>query len=327
MSSSSLDASTSGGGTASTPPVTSSSSSPTTPTSGTPSDAAARREARKARILGKGTDRLAKLTKQARGDEAELLYPSTPPPATAAGVAPSQARKAGGRGDEDDPEEIDISDQARMDQQMEGAMQAWQRQQQQSAAGQGQGGQPMPQDPFAQMMAALTGGGAGSGAPGSEAGMGGMPDLSQLFAAMQQQQQGQPGQASADGMPPLPPFMQQRTPAPTSWLSTRFFSLLHTVVFLALGYFAVSTALLGVPTAQQHMDVAMREVESRQRLNSWASLAYYRPNTVAGATATGAGGVQARHFDIDGARVGLEGPVVSCASPAGNLSSLSRHFD
>lgn len=87
-------------------------------------DAKARREARKARILGAGTDRLARITKTGRGGEAELLYGDKPKPqgaipssegTTLAGsiddddvLQRANAALSGGS-EKDDPHEIDIS--------------------------------------------------------------------------------------------------------------------------------------------------------------------------------------------------------------------------
>lgn len=338
--STSFDASISGSAAAadvSTPP-------PSSPSSSTDAAAAAaaRREARKARILGKGSDRLAKLTKQARGDEAEMLYPSTPPPAAAAaGASPAQSKSAltttTAATGEEDPEEIDISNQARMDDEMQRAMQMFQQRQQQGQTQSQQGqGSPMPQDPFAQMMAALTGGGGamGGGPPGQD-GMngGGMPDLSQLFAAMQQQQPGAGGNGA--GVPPGFPGAPATKVSPASWLSTRLFSLLHTLVFLALGYFAIASALGGgssapvsIETDELNLDdtavLGTGHNEASQRLQSWASLAYYRPSTAASGLSSG---LQSRHFDIDGAWLGVKGPLVSierCTHVRHSLWSYDR---
>lgn len=316
--------------------------SPTTPSTSAADDAKARREARKARILGKGSDRLAKLTKQARGDEAEMLYPSSSSPsssspaaspATPRRAAPPQvasASPAAAAGDDvhEDPEEIDISNQGRMDAELQQAMTAFQQQQQRSQQ------QSVPQDPFAQMMAAMSGQGGGGGPGGAGGGGGGgpagMPDLGQLLAALQGQQQ-QPGGGGMPGMdgsdpssnmfpPGMAQFLQQQgqqqpAPASGSRFADRIFSLIHIVLFSLLGFLALSSTLSysssgGSPGYDQQ--VAAKEyregssagvdgsLESQAVILKWASLAYYRPSLA-----------DAAYFELDGRWLGFQSAVVS----------------
>lgn len=311
----------------STPSAQASSSTPIASPS-TPSaadDAKAKREARKARILGKGSDRLNKLTKQARGEEAEMLYPSsdnTPSlNRTASNSTSTRAAAAVSPTGEEDPDDFDISNQGRMDGELQQAMQRFQEQQQQSQ----QTSQQQPQDPMQQMMAALMGGGG----PGGQGG--GMPDLSQLFAAMNGQN-GEP-QLGPDGQP-LPPMdnpfaafanmagaggggggggglfgPQGKVEATGKTLLDRLFSITHIVLFCLLGFFAISSSLSGGSSVGSSVDssfvdksASADEVVSagRDSLLKWASLAYYRP-----------GSEDAHHFRLDGSWLGLGSSVVS----------------
>ncbi|CAO1635489.1 unnamed protein product [Parajaminaea phylloscopi] len=283
---------------------TAASGATSSPSSSAADEAKARREARKARILGKGSDRLAKLTKQARGDEAELLYPSAEAsPSRAAtpakvvdSLAPSATEEV-----HDDPEEIDISNQGRMDAELQQAMMAFRQQQQQQQQSQ------QPQDPLAQMMAALSQGGGGPGA-------GGMPDLGQLFAAMQGQQP-PPGAAGDDGMAGMfPPGFSPPVPPPAPGSGSRFldriFSLIHIVLFALLGYLALSSTLSSSKSPGYDQEVreavsstvgyspglvTRREhLETEARLYKWASLAYYRPSLA-----------DASYFEMDGSWLGF----------------------
>ncbi|CAO1621608.1 unnamed protein product [Jaminaea pallidilutea] len=297
---------------ASTPPAEDvTSTSPTASTSAA-DDARARREARKARILSKGNDRLSKLTKQARGDDAEMLYPSSP--AKAQTPQPSQSMALG----EEDPDEVDISRQAQMDEEVSRAMQMFQARKQQDQQQQ-QPQQQQQMDPFAQMMAALSGGG---GSPDGSQAPPGMPDLSQLFAALQGQMGGEGGpEGAAGGFPPgFPPQQQQQQQQRRSGRSftDRLFSLVHIVVFALLGFLAIYSTLHSgsspgqdqgtrdffdsfMPqgddsTAQATEKIVQRNhaVEARVRYFKWAALAYYRPNVADGS-----------YFQLDPSWIGL----------------------
>lgn len=318
------------------PSASTSASTSATPTSApSAADAAkARREARKARILSKGSDRLAKLTKQARGEEAELLYPSTPSPTATPGAAPSARESGSGAGsgagigsgltpagaaapeDEDDPAEVDISHQARMDAEMERSMEMF-RQRQVQQQQQFGGGEDAPQDPMQAMMAALMGGGPGAGGEGGAPQ--GMPDLSQLFAAMNGgggQAPGQGGEGAA-AAPTSGLFGPQGkvSPSPRT-LFDRLFSLAHICIFLLLGYFAISSTLSASPAldnaaaaggagagaevlSEKLLQVG-EAVHERHRAFKWASLAYRKPTMH-----------DADYFRVDGSWVGMSGNVVS----------------
>lgn len=269
-------------------------------------DAKAKRDARKARILNKGADRLAKLTKEARGDEAETLYGGSSSKGGAS-TTTSKADQLTGEAplDTDDPPEIDISKQAEMDQDLNRAMDMFrqQQQQQQQQQGQGQGAQG-PQDPFQQMMAAMMGGGGGSGDMPQ-----GMPDLSQLFSSMQQQQGGT--DAANGGMGSAPAAAAPRGKP----LTDRLFSLIHTALVVFIGYMTFSSTFSGnsispatTPNpllndddeAFQAFAEKSNAMEYMDRIHKWASLAYYRPSVL-----------DARYFNLNGEWLGLGNDVVS----------------
>jgi hypothetical protein len=144
-------------------------------------DAKARREARKARILGAGQDRLARITKTGRGGEAEALYADHKRLGrTAAAVTPADTdddevlRRAnnamrGGTGlEDDDPQDVDISKHpGNVSQQgVDPFMTMMQQRQQQAGLTPEQQAQ-MPQDiqGFMRAMQQAMGGGGGAGIP------------------------------------------------------------------------------------------------------------------------------------------------------------------
>lgn len=292
----------------------------TPPSSSAADEAKARREARKARILNKGNDRLAKLTKQARGDEAEMLYGGSSgaagtatPPRKGDQLTGEAAPSSMAVNESDDPPEIDISRQGEMDQELQRSMQMFQQRQQ--AGQQQQQGQQL-QDPFQQMMAAMMGGGGGGGGPGGQLPQG-MPDLSQLFAAMQGEGGGAPGGGGGGGpgQPPVDPSNLFAPAAPRGKrLSDRLFSVVHTALFVIVGYiffrstFAAAPAGAGTsgsdplayanPELQASFMDASDRLERTDKIYKWASLAYYRPSVL-----------DARYFNVDASWAGMGNDV------------------
>lgn len=234
-------------------------------------DAKAKREARKARILGAGNDRLARITKTGRGGEAEALY-SNPPKPLGGGINTSidddevlqraNAALRGGTGDaDDDPQDIDIS-------------------QQQSAQ----------TNPFLAMMQQQQ---AGAGGQADQAGM--PQDLQGMMRAMQeammnasQGQPGQPGQGPGGAGPQSPfPFgpgaaTAQQVPAGPS-TTDAIFNLLRVFIFAIFGIALVYGALFGrhadaKQTVTEHAtEQILDKFAHMSSLHRWARLAYERP--------------------------------------------------
>lgn len=285
-------------------------SSDADPVTSTADDAKARREARKARILNKGSDRLAKLTKQARGDDAEMLYPSSGSTSKATTTADQLKGDApldvNAMDDTADPPEIDISQQAAMDADLNRAMEMFAQQRQAQGQGQEQSqAQSQAQDPLQQMMAAMMGGSSAGNGPAN-----GMPDLSQLFAAMQgnaDQQQGGPQDPSSAAGNPFAPQPRGKT------LSDRLFSFVHVALFVLVGYIFFSSTFSGSVTEPQtnplitqdedlyhSMIEKSQQLEYSDRIHKWASLAYYRPSVL-----------DSKYYNVDAQWIGLGSDVVS----------------
>ncbi|PWN44505.1 hypothetical protein IE81DRAFT_321118 [Ceraceosorus guamensis] len=236
---------------------------PTSPPTSPGDDAAARRAARKARILGSGTDRLARITKTGRGDEASTLYPPTSPSSSSSrGIAPNLSAEAD---EHPDPEEIDLAQLARLQAGEGGAMsvnpfaspRAGQTHLNDAQSpGQGQQGLPpgFPQlpagmelppgmaDMFAQFQAAMAGGG---GPPGSS------------------------GEAGAQtSTPPVAPSGSRTV--------ERIFGLTRVLIFAAFGAYLVA------PLLHAHRAVLAGEGEAHHvnggALLHWARLGYERPS-------------------------------------------------
>lgn len=214
-----------------------------------PSDAAAlakaRREARKAKILAGGSDRLARITKSGRGEEAETLYkthsplnPSSPStfkstPTSTSTPTPTATTTFKPRtssdiilDDDQDPEEIDISS---MTSSLQRSNQDQQQQQQEF------------QDPFQAMMAAFSGGAQGmNGGPGGQENpFGGLPfDPSQFMAMMGGG--GVPPQAGGGGGLNINGKHVQSGKKSTL---DRFFDFSHSLIFILLGLFIAGSAL------------------------------------------------------------------------------------
>jgi hypothetical protein len=252
-------------------------------------DAKARREARKARILSSGTDRLARITKTGRGGEAELLYAD--PPKSTLGGAPASSSTSSIRNDgetlldqdddrmtkraqialqggvlpssDDDPTEIDISQQQRIDASRGGNNPFL-------MGGQQQEGMPQDLQGMMQMMQkAMMGAG---GPPGMDGGANG-PGID-----MQQQQGAMPF-----GFPFGPSGPGEAAAPPASTKADVFdslFNLLRILVFVVFGFSLVYGALSGhaaskLPPVEDTATIA--RYEHMSMLDRWARLAYERP--------------------------------------------------
>lgn len=255
-------------------------------------DAKARREARKARILGAGSDRLARITKTGRGGEADALYSSPPKPLGGAPMSPdaaaidttstqapglpsrldddevlqrANAALQGNTGQEDDdPLDVDISQGNNNDNPFM-AMMA--QQQQQGFSGQAQ--QEMPQDlqgMIRSMQEAMMGAGQGhgQGLGGNAKGLGAQPMPNFAFP---------PGAMSGN--------QQAVSTAPS--LVDAFFNVLRALVFAVFGIALVYGALIGgrVEAQQSVSESASAQLvdkfEHMSTLHRWARLAYERP--------------------------------------------------
>lgn len=234
--------------------------------------AKARREARKAKILASGSDRLARITKTGRGSEAEALYPTSPPPPLSSSAAMRSA--------DEDPDEIDISRIQRgrpgetSDEELQALMmQSIMRQQGAMAGTPAEGMDAGMQDPLQQMMAAMQGGGGG-----------GLPfDLSALMGG------GGPGGEGAAGMPPNLAAMFGNGAAPPKARTKfdKFFDLLHLIVMLVLGFITVSAVFssqiqLESTVVETTLDGQTEEtkqilLDEHSGLQRWARLGYERP--------------------------------------------------
>lgn len=249
-------------------------------------DAKARREARKARILSSGTDRLARITKTGRGGEAETLY--SDPPRTTLGRTTSassssllhgqedafkmndedmmlkraQAAMAGGAlpvNSDDDPGDIDISQgQAISTSSMSNSMNQQQQQQ-------------MPQDfqgMIQMMQSAMMGGGMGGPPAGTDP----------------------VGQEGSAAQSPFPFFMPQTSQAadapqqrsPKTTLLEIGFNALRVLVFVLFGFALVYSAISGhaepqkIVSEQASPDL-VDKFEHMTTLHRWARLAYEKP--------------------------------------------------
>ncbi|KAK0548610.1 hypothetical protein OC845_003479 [Tilletia horrida] len=216
-------------------------STPATPSTPSAEDAAkSRREARKAKILGAGSDRLAKITRTGRGAEAETLYPSTPPPAPKPHTPSSPSAVTGPLIEDDDPVELPPPP-------------------------------PAGEFDFASIMARLqqhqqqTGGAEGSG---------GLPiDINQLLALTGMQ----PPPGSADGAQQPGVHPQAQPPAPRTKLD-KTFDLLRALTMIAFAFLAVSS-LFSRPSASSSISPTAVTTDDHQAhlLQRWASLAYRKP--------------------------------------------------
>lgn len=238
-----------------------------------------KREARKARILSKGSDRLARITNTGRGEGASAYLkdntPSLPstPQSTSGGASLPKAATAT---DDDDPLEVDISALP-----MRGPPRGEEATNPFAMFGGGDaaGGQ---QDPMAALMAMMqgAGGAGGPGGPGFGTGADGQSDMSglppQLAAMMQQFGAGGPG-----GTGPAP----QMTAIRTKSISERAFDLLQAVLVLALAVLAAKSSLFDfdrssiVPDAVNDTFETIAPASSATNtLRRWARLGYQKPS-------------------------------------------------
>lgn len=268
---------------------------PTSPGAAAGDDAAARRAARKARILGAGGDRLARITKTGRGEEANTLYAAEEKKvaatraASSAAPAPTPVANALAASLDDDPDDVDIS-----------TLRAPQQQQQATAQLPNIPGldqlPPGMQDMFAQLQAAM--GGAGGGADGSPFG-------------------GAEGMGAGFAPPP---------PAPASRLDG-IFEVLRVVICAAFGLFLVAP-LFKAHRAASISEEAPHLVHGGALLH-WARLGYERPNPwdagAFGLESLGFGGVvsHAESRCSSGMRACCEAKVLRAATDVPSLHAAA----
>ena len=246
--------------------------------------AKARREARKAKILGSGGDRLARITKTGRGEDAEAIYPSTPPVGASSGTGASTPLSA--RLPTDDPDDVDIAHfggpaaagfQGPSDQDMQGMMAEMFGGRMPLGGAQGSAGgmktqmDQQPQDPLQQMMMAMQRQlGGDSGEPGE------MPQLPFDLGAMLGG-----GGGGAGGLGGLFGGAQGGAPPPKSRLD-KVFDLLHLIFMLVLGFITVSavftrSALEKSVTTTTLGGENLILADEAAGLQRWAKLGYERP--------------------------------------------------
>jgi hypothetical protein len=245
-------------------------------------DAKAKREARKARILSSGTDRLARITKTGRGSEADLLYNESPK-GTRVGPYPAQTvdldtsisqddermlkrtqvAMQGGvlPSSDDDPGEIDIGQQQRIDASNSAGSNPF------MMGGQQQEGMPQDLAGMMQMMQkAMMGGGGGPPGPngqGIDTQQGGVP-FSFPF--------GPPGPAETS----TPPASRKFDVLESA------FNFLRILVFVVFGLALVYGALSGRASAtsfvpEDENSAIVEKFAHMTTLDRWARLAYERP--------------------------------------------------
>ncbi|SPO30155.1 uncharacterized protein UTRI_05994 [Ustilago trichophora] len=250
-----------------------------------------KREARKARILSKGSDRLARITNTGRGEGASAyLKDNTPSLPTNTDSTASITTTSGsirppsaplGIADDDDPLEVDIStlprhgpprgEEATNPFAMFGGM-----------PGQdGSGGQ----NPMEALMAMMQGAGGPSGPGGG--GPGGQPDMSGLppqLAAMMQQfgAGGAGGPGGPGGASNISPTVAQKKS-----VSERAFDLLQAILVIALAVLAAKSSLFDfdrssiVPSSiSETFETLAPESLSgpTNTLRRWARLGYQKPS-------------------------------------------------
>ncbi|SOV09696.1 uncharacterized protein UDID_07847 [Ustilago sp. UG-2017a] len=239
-----------------------------------------KREARKARILSKGSHRLARITNTGRGEGASAYLKDNTPslPSTPQSNA-SPADPLATRADNEDPLEVDVStlplqagaprgEEATNPFAMFG-----------DAPGQGQ------QNPMEALMAMMQGGGGGPFGGGGLGGSGSdgqqqQPDMSGLppqLAAMMQQ-----FGASDTAAPGTPTATQKKS------ISERAFDLLQAILVLALALLAAKSSLLDFDQsspAPDAVDDAFEKIAPNSiscaptnTLRRWARLGYQRPS-------------------------------------------------
>ncbi|CBQ69880.1 conserved hypothetical protein [Sporisorium reilianum SRZ2] len=248
-----------------------------------------KREARKARILSKGSDRLARITNTGRGEGASAYLkdntpslPSTPQStAKATAAAPAPAAPLSMVADDDDPLEVDISTLPRhVPPRGEEATNPF--------AMFGGDGASAQQNPMEALMAMMQGGGGGFGGPNGPGfggpGEGGQPDMSglppQLAAMMQQFGSGAGGPGGAANVAP--------TTTQTKPISERAFDLLQALLVLALAVLAAKSSLFDFDRSSVVPDAVADTLDTitptsslsaSNTLRRWARLGYQKPST------------------------------------------------
>lgn len=243
-----------------------------------------KREARKARILSKGSDRLARITNTGRGEGASAYLkdntpslPSTPTPNSSAQLNNPIATAR----DDDDPLEVDISTLSPRAGPLRGedatnpfAMFGGGGDPM-MMGGAGQGGQ---QNPMEALMAMMGGAGGGMGGP---PGTDGQPDMSGLppqLAAMMQQFGAAGGPGGAGGASAVP------TATATKSLSERCFDLLQAVLVVALAVVAAKSSLFDTNRSSVLPDSVSETLDKLppsafpSTLRRWAKLGYQQPS-------------------------------------------------
>ncbi|KAI3482899.1 hypothetical protein L1887_54221 [Cichorium endivia] len=243
-----------------------------------------KREARKARILSKGSDRLARITNTGRGEGASAYLndttpslPSTPKPNDATAVAAAAAASVA-RADDDDPLEVDISTLPRRGGPF-GAPFGEDATNPFLMGGSGAGAGEA-QNPMEALMAMMQGGppGAGgpAGAPGQQPDMSGLPP--QLAAMMQQF-----GAAGGGGGPfGGAPGAAMPTAVKTKSLTERLFGVVQATLIVALAVLAAKTSLFDTDHSSvvpdSVTDTFTRDAPAVGVLQRWARLGYQRPS-------------------------------------------------
>ncbi|GAC97756.1 hypothetical protein PHSY_005343 [Pseudozyma hubeiensis SY62] len=243
-----------------------------------------KREARKARILSKGSDRLARITNTGRGEGASAYLkdntpslPTTPTPNSSAQLNnPIAAAR-----DDDDPLEVDISTLSpragppRGEDATNPFAMFGSGGDPMMMGGAGQGGQ---QNPMEALMAMMGGAGGGMGGP---PGADGQPDMSGLppqLAAMMQQFGAAGGPGGPGGSSAVP------TATTTKSLSERCFDLLQAVLVVALAVVAAKSSLFDTNRSSVLPDSVSETLDKLpsssfpSTLRRWAKLGYQQPS-------------------------------------------------
>ncbi|GAC75516.1 hypothetical protein PANT_16d00020 [Moesziomyces antarcticus T-34] len=243
-----------------------------------------KREARKARILSKGSDRLARITNTGRGEGASAYLndttpslPSTPKPNDATAAAAAAAASVA-RADDDDPLEVDISTLPRRGGPF-GAPFGEDATNPFLMGGSGAGAGEA-QNPMEALMAMMQGGPPGAGGPGGAPGQ--QPDMSGLppqLAAMMQQL----GAAGGGGGPfGGAPGAAMPTAVKTKSLTERLFGVVQATLIVALAILAAKTSLFDTDHSSvvpdSVTDTFTRDAPAVGVLQRWARLGYQRPS-------------------------------------------------
>lgn len=270
-------------------------SSPPIPTTPSAIEAAAKREARKQKILSKGSDRLAKITKAGRGQDS-LYSTEIPTSSSSSSTTTKQQQPSSASSTYEDPDEVDISVTdlgSKRDPDYEKMMKMLHSRMgggfgntditSQQAFEQGSNN-PTENNPLAAMMAALSGGGSGSGQGTGEPGAPNLLFDPALLMGAFSGQGGQGGDPSAFGGLNFNGQAVERTTRNTS---DRIFDALHSLLMIALGGFVAFSALsrgtsssISLGDATTLKDNLLSPISAGLGLHSWqrwASLGYLKP--------------------------------------------------